>query len=68
VQFPFLLHRQAPGEDASSDWKPVECAVERGGMGELRKVEHQAGCSIQDKLEGFDDTSGEPSQQRIAVV
>ena len=32
------------------------------------EVEHQAGCSILDKLQGFDGTSGEPSQQRVAVV
>ena len=52
----------------SFDWKPVECVEERGDMGEAGKVEPQAGCSILDKLQGFDDTSGEPSQQRIALV
>ena len=28
-------------DDASFDWKPVECAEEWGDMGEIRKVEHQ---------------------------
>ena len=28
--------------DASFDLKPVECAEERGDMGDLGKVEHQA--------------------------
>jgi hypothetical protein len=37
-------------------------------MGELRKVEHHAGSGILDKLQGFDCTSGEPSQQIVAVV
>lgn len=46
----------------------MECAAERGDMGEFVKVEHQAGCSVLDKLQGFDGTSGEPSQQRVAVV
>jgi hypothetical protein len=46
----------------------VECAEERRDMGELGKVEHQAGSSVLYKLQGFDDTSGEPSQQRVAVV
>ena len=32
------------------------------------KVEHQEGCSVLDKLQGFDGTSEEPSQQRVAVV
>ena len=54
--------------DASFDWKPVECAEEQGDMGELGKVEHQAGCSILDKLQGFDGTRREPSQQRVTVV
>ena len=54
--------------DASFDWKPVECAEEQGDMGEFRKVEHQAVCSILDKLQGFDGTSRKPNQQRVAVV
>jgi hypothetical protein len=37
-------------------------------MGELMKVEHQAGCNILAKLQGFDGISGEPSPQRVAVV
>ena len=41
----------------------MEPAEEQGDMGELGKVEHQAGCGILDKLQGFDGTSGEPSQQ-----
>jgi hypothetical protein len=41
---------------------------EQGDMGELRMVENQAGCSFLDKLQGFDDTSGESSQQRVTVV
>ena len=53
--------------DVNVDWKPVEWTEERGDMGEL-KVEHQACCSILDKLQGFDGTSREPSQQRVAVV
>ena len=40
--------------DASFDWR---------SMGEPGKVEHQPGCSILDKLQGFDGTSGKPSQQ-----
>lgn len=55
-------------EDASFDWKPVECAEERSDMRELGKVENQVGCSIQNKLRGFDGTSGKPSQERVAVV
>jgi hypothetical protein len=47
----------------SFNWKLVECAEEQGVMGELGKVEHQAGCSVLDKLHGFDGTSVEPSQQ-----
>jgi hypothetical protein len=54
--------------DASFNWKPVECAEERGDMRGLGKVENQAGCSVLDKLQGFDSTSGETSQQRVAVV
>ena len=34
----------------------------------LGKVEHQTSCSVLDKLQGFDDTSRKPSQQRVAVV
>ena len=45
--------------DVSFDWKPVECAVEQGDMGELGKV---------DKLQELDGTSREPSQQRVSVV
>jgi hypothetical protein len=52
----------------SFEWKPVECAEERGDMGELGKVEHQSDCRILDKLPGFDGTSEETSQQRVAVV
>ena len=37
-------------------------------MGELGKAEHQAGCNVLDKLQVFDDTGMEPSQQRVAVV
>jgi hypothetical protein len=37
-------------------------------MGELRKIENQAGCSVMDKLQGYDGTSREPSQPRVAVV
>jgi hypothetical protein len=37
-------------------------------MGELGKVEKQAGRGVLGKLQGFDGTSGEPSQQRVAVV
>ena len=54
--------------DASFDWKPVECAEERGDMGEFGKVEDQAVCSILGKLQGFIGTSGEPIQQIVAVV
>ena len=54
--------------DASFDWKPVECVEERGDKGELGKVENQAGCCVLDKLHGLDGTSGEHSQQRVAVV
>ena len=32
------------------------------------KVENQAGCSVLDKLQGFDGVGGESSQQRVAVV
>ena len=46
----------------------MECAKERGDMRELGKVENQAGFSVLDKLQGFDGTSGGPSQQRVAVV
>ena len=46
----------------------MECAEERVDMGELGKVEHQEGCSVLDRLQGFDGTSMEPSQQRIAAV
>ena len=49
--------------DASLDWEQVECAEEQGDMVELGKVEHQAACSVLDKLQGFDGTSGEPSLQ-----
>jgi hypothetical protein len=54
--------------DAGFYWKPVECAEERGDMGELEKVEHQASYGVLDKLQGFDSKSGESSQQRVAVV
>jgi hypothetical protein len=54
--------------DASFDRKPVKCAEEWGDMRELGNVEHQAGCSILDKLQVFDVTSKEPSQQRVAIV
>ena len=37
-------------------------------MGELVKFENQAGCSVLDKLQGFNGISGEPSQQRVTVV
>ena len=50
------------------NWKSVDCADEQGDMGALGNVEHQVGCSILDKLQGFDDTSEEPSQQRVALV
>ena len=46
----------------------MECVEERGDMRELGKVENQAGCSILDKLHGFNGKSGEPSQQQVAVV
>ena len=46
----------------------MECAEEQGDVGEFGKDEHQAGCSVLDKLQGFDGTSWEPSQQRVAVV
>ena len=55
--------------DASLDWKPVE--EERDNMREHGMVENQAGFRILDKLQGGtsgDGTSGEPSQQRVAVV
>jgi hypothetical protein len=64
----FIDKHQGLEDDASFDWKPVECAEDRCDMGELRKVEHKAGCAIMDKLQGFDGTSGEPSQQRVALV
>ena len=68
-QLPLLLCRhQGLEDDASFDWKPVECAEERCDMGQLRKVEHKAGCGIMDKLQVFDGTRGEPSQQRVALV
>ena len=54
--------------DVSFDWKPVESLEEQGDMGEFGKVEHQAGSSVLDKLQGFDGTNMEPSQQRVAVV
>ena len=54
--------------DASFNWKPVECGEEWGDMREHGKVENQAGYCILDKLQGFDGTSEEPSQQRVAVV
>jgi hypothetical protein len=31
-------------------------------------VEHKEGCGVLDKLQGFDGTSGVPSQQRVAVA
>ena len=37
-------------------------------MWENMRRSNQAGCSVLDKLQGFDGTSGEPSQQRVAVV
>ena len=46
--------------DASFDWKPVQCAEERGDMRGLGKVEN--------KLQGVDGTSREPSQQQVADV
>ena len=52
----------------SFGWNPVECVAQQGDMGELWKVEHQPGCTILDTFQGFDGTSGEPSQQRIAVI
>ena len=54
--------------DANFNWKPVGCAEERGDMRELGKVENQEGCCVLDKLQGFEGTSGKPSQQRVAVV
>ena len=44
------------------------CVEEWGDMGELVAVEHQVGCSVWDKLQGFGGTSGEPSQQQVAAV
>ena len=49
--------------DASFARNPVECAEQRGDMGEFGKVEYQVDRSILDKLQGFDGTSGEPSKQ-----
>jgi hypothetical protein len=49
--------------DASFNWKPVECAEELGDMEELGMVENLVCCSVLDKFQGFDGTSGEPSQQ-----
>jgi hypothetical protein len=46
----------------------VECVEEWGDMREHRKIENQAGCCILDKLQGFNGTSEESSQQRVAVV
>ena len=43
----------------------MECEEEWGDMKELGKVENLAGCSVLDKLQGFDGTSGEPSQHRV---
>jgi hypothetical protein len=43
-----------------------QCEKDQGVMGEFGKVEHQAGCGILDYLQGFDGTSGVPSQQRVA--
>jgi hypothetical protein len=54
--------------DSSLDWKAVECVEDQGDMGEFGKVENQGGCSILDKFQGFNGTSVEPSQQRVAVV
>jgi hypothetical protein len=48
--------------------KPVECPEEWGDMGDLGKVENQVGCTILDKLQGIDGTSGEPSQQPVVLV
>ena len=41
---------QGLGDDVSFDRKLVDCAEERGDMGELRKVEHRTGSSILDNL------------------
>ena len=35
--------------DANFYWKPVQCVEKGGDMGELGKVEHQAGCGVMDK-------------------
>jgi hypothetical protein len=43
------------------DWKPVECADERGYVGEFGMVEDQAGCGILDKLHWYDGTSWLPA-------
>jgi hypothetical protein len=51
--------------DVRFDWK---CAEEWGDMRELGKVENQTGCSVLNKLQGFDGTSGEPNQEWVAVV
>ena len=32
------------------------------------RLKNQAGCCVLDQFQGFDDTSREPSQQRVAVV
>jgi hypothetical protein len=47
--------------DVSFDWKPVYLH----DMGKRGNVEHQSVCSILDHLQGFDGTSGEPSQQQL---
>jgi hypothetical protein len=36
-------------------------------VGDLGKVEQQTGCGVLDKLQGFNGTNREPSQQRVAV-
>ena len=51
--------------DASFGWQEVECAEEQDDMRELGKVENQAGCCVLDKLQGFDGTTGEPSQTDV---
>ena len=44
--------------DLSFEWKPVECTKDWGDNRELGKVENQVRCSVLDKLQGFDGTSG----------
>jgi hypothetical protein len=54
--------------DTNVDWKPMECAEEWCDMGEIGKVEHEAGCRVLDQLQGFDGTAGGLSKQRVAAV